>query len=258
MPPFPESSDEPFAPLSPGDCDIIVADSDSDRDEASRNSKRQRIEDIARQYKSGQPIYIHSATLRGPFNQGWVNPWRRRSPRSTIPALARQKTARHTPKSTSRRSSGLHTIKDSKLPRQSHISGQSTFAFSTVKNPSEVAKQAKTQTVAAMTNCTTSSPPTPWGSGKKTAFEERTSLDMWQSPPGSRKTDEKRQPKSAMRKTATKVDVSTSPPTRDADSAVVGDDDAQNVDVGQVIDDVMYNFLETWDVHAEAAKAAIE
>ncbi|KAF1946099.1 hypothetical protein EJ02DRAFT_450874 [Clathrospora elynae] len=45
------------------------------RDPAQCAAKRRRIEAIACQYLRGRPPLILSAALRGPFNDGWKNPW---------------------------------------------------------------------------------------------------------------------------------------------------------------------------------------
>jgi hypothetical protein len=53
-------------------------------------AKRQRVERIAAQYLKGRLPVISTASLRGPFNDGWKNPWaehkksRRRSPDKEI------------------------------------------------------------------------------------------------------------------------------------------------------------------------------
>ncbi|KAH7388620.1 hypothetical protein BKA66DRAFT_414798 [Pyrenochaeta sp. MPI-SDFR-AT-0127] len=44
-------------------------------DPGSQEAKRRRVEAIAFQYLRGKPPMILSAGLRGPFNQGWKNPW---------------------------------------------------------------------------------------------------------------------------------------------------------------------------------------
>lgn len=75
---------QPLSPLSfetcaqPSDAesDAIVA-SDDELDEASRESRRRRIESLADTYRRGAPLYILSASLQGPFDKGWVNPWRK-------------------------------------------------------------------------------------------------------------------------------------------------------------------------------------
>ncbi|KAI9790895.1 MAG: hypothetical protein M1816_004656 [Peltula sp. TS41687] len=71
LPPF------SFEPLSPSPRDVIVSDSESEsqRDPHERSTKRRRVEEIARQYVAGQPVYILSASLKGPFNPSWRNPW---------------------------------------------------------------------------------------------------------------------------------------------------------------------------------------
>ncbi|KAI5306898.1 hypothetical protein KEM56_006548, partial [Ascosphaera pollenicola] len=55
----------------------VLCDSDSDDDLSfgERAAKRRRIENIALDYLEGKPIFIMSASLRGPFENGWVNPW---------------------------------------------------------------------------------------------------------------------------------------------------------------------------------------
>ncbi|TIA59829.1 hypothetical protein D6C83_03344, partial [Aureobasidium pullulans] len=47
--------------------DILVSDSDDDLDDDFHTAKRQRIEAIAHSFLNGRPIYIPSATLKGPF-----------------------------------------------------------------------------------------------------------------------------------------------------------------------------------------------
>ena len=59
-----------------------VLGSDDELDEDARFARRQRIEKLAEAYLQGTPLFILSASLKGPFDQGWVNPWRkRRKPR---------------------------------------------------------------------------------------------------------------------------------------------------------------------------------
>ncbi|KZZ95085.1 hypothetical protein AAP_01573 [Ascosphaera apis ARSEF 7405] len=56
---------------------VMCDDTDSDDDLTleQRAAKRRRIEDIALDYLEGGSIFIMSASLRGPFGNGWVNPW---------------------------------------------------------------------------------------------------------------------------------------------------------------------------------------
>lgn len=51
--------------------------SDDELTEAERAAKRQRIEKLAESYLQGQPLFILSASLKGPFEQGWRNPWKK-------------------------------------------------------------------------------------------------------------------------------------------------------------------------------------
>ncbi|EGD92045.1 hypothetical protein H112_00334 [Trichophyton rubrum D6] len=90
---FPDSflSSLSFDPLSPAS-----SDSESEKDEAARAAKRRRIERVARDYLQGHPPFISTATLLGPFDNGWVNPWRKvHNPRSvSFPHSTQQHTSR--------------------------------------------------------------------------------------------------------------------------------------------------------------------
>lgn len=105
LPPF------SFEPLSPSPKEIIVSDSESDslKDPHQRSAKRRRVEDIARQYVAGQPIYILSASLKGPFNGSWRNPWSKPSRAAASGSKAshlehtRSKNIKIKPRSTPRR-----------------------------------------------------------------------------------------------------------------------------------------------------------
>lgn len=52
-----------------------IGASDDDLDEPARAAKRRRIEALADAYLRGTPPLILSASLKGPFGKGWVNPW---------------------------------------------------------------------------------------------------------------------------------------------------------------------------------------
>lgn len=59
--------------------------------EKQRAAKRRRIEANATSYLRGQPLTILTADLKGPFDDGWWNPWAKRSTsRDTSGATARQ------------------------------------------------------------------------------------------------------------------------------------------------------------------------
>ncbi|CAI7661427.1 unnamed protein product [Penicillium palitans] len=73
------------------DSDDLLA-SDEELDDAARAAKRQRVEKLAESYLQGKPLLILSASLRGPFNDGWANPWKKNRTRGTgAPVRARQK-----------------------------------------------------------------------------------------------------------------------------------------------------------------------
>ncbi|KAJ5604141.1 hypothetical protein N7537_007097 [Penicillium hordei] len=72
------------------DSDDLFA-SDDELNDASRAAKRQRIEKLAESYLQGKPLLILSASLRGPFNDGWANPWKKdRTHRTGAPVRVRQ------------------------------------------------------------------------------------------------------------------------------------------------------------------------
>ncbi|OQD90485.1 hypothetical protein PENANT_c001G08808 [Penicillium antarcticum] len=51
--------------------------SDDELDDAGRDARRRRVERLAESYLQGKPLFILSASLRGPLEDGWVNPWRK-------------------------------------------------------------------------------------------------------------------------------------------------------------------------------------
>ncbi|OAL37651.1 hypothetical protein AYO20_03158 [Fonsecaea nubica] len=72
----------PVSPVSAEDipiCDdtVVYYDpaNDAREDGEQRAAKRRRIEGHATAYLRGQPIFIMTAQLRGPFDSGWKNPW---------------------------------------------------------------------------------------------------------------------------------------------------------------------------------------
>lgn len=55
--------------------DVIEEPPIEPQDPEQRAAKRRRVEAIAAQYLRGRPPIIVTAGLRGPFNNGWKNPW---------------------------------------------------------------------------------------------------------------------------------------------------------------------------------------
>jgi hypothetical protein len=55
--------------------DVIEDTLPEHNDPEEQAAKRRRIENIASQYLQGKPPVILSAGLRGPFDDGWKNPW---------------------------------------------------------------------------------------------------------------------------------------------------------------------------------------
>ncbi|KAJ5515907.1 hypothetical protein N7527_007467 [Penicillium freii] len=89
------------------DSDDLLA-SDEELDDAARAAKRQRVEKLAESYLQGKPLLILSASLRGPFNDGWNNPWKKnrtcgtgapvRARRTNVPEPVVQETDLRAPK----------------------------------------------------------------------------------------------------------------------------------------------------------------
>ena len=65
-------------PLTVAAEDILCPASDTEDSLESRKSKRRRIEAQAQRYLEGKPLFIQSASLRGPLDTGWINPWTRK------------------------------------------------------------------------------------------------------------------------------------------------------------------------------------
>ncbi|KIW86427.1 hypothetical protein Z517_01823 [Fonsecaea pedrosoi CBS 271.37] len=87
----------PVSPVSAEDipiCDetIVYYDpaNDAPGDGEQRAAKRRRIESHATAYLRGQPIFIMTAQLRGPFDSGWKNPWAEKTIDKAKEAVASQ------------------------------------------------------------------------------------------------------------------------------------------------------------------------
>ncbi len=74
-----------FEPLSPSPSEILLRDSEEDDDIDQRASKRRRIEKLGQQYLRGQPLLISTASLKGPLNASWVNPWKKAGLWDSVP-----------------------------------------------------------------------------------------------------------------------------------------------------------------------------
>lgn len=73
------------------DDDLLA--SDDDLDESTRAAKRQRIERIAESCRGGAPVFLLSASLRGPFEHNWKNPWKKDRTRGAKAMIARKSNA---------------------------------------------------------------------------------------------------------------------------------------------------------------------
>ena len=73
-----------YEPLEPDHEDGDFPESNSGDDGAFLARKRRRVENLGRRYLAGEPIFIFSASLKGPFGDGWVNPWGKAQPSQSI------------------------------------------------------------------------------------------------------------------------------------------------------------------------------
>ncbi|MCJ1278066.1 hypothetical protein MMC21_005880 [Puttea exsequens] len=55
--------------------DVLYPGSEEDEAEEKREKQRVRVELLGTQYLEGRPLFIQTASLKGPFEKGWVNPW---------------------------------------------------------------------------------------------------------------------------------------------------------------------------------------
>lgn len=89
--------------------DTIVYDEGDESLEDStdqRAAKRRRIESYATAYLRGEPLFILSAQLKGPFGEGWRNPWRRKGGRRAEKDMAQLEVPETTVKPQPRFSAG--------------------------------------------------------------------------------------------------------------------------------------------------------
>lgn len=75
-------------PLRAAPEDILLPGSDDELSAEFHINKRRRIEAQGQRYLEGKPLFIQSASLRGPLDTGWINPWKRK-PRQTKGGILR-------------------------------------------------------------------------------------------------------------------------------------------------------------------------
>ncbi|KIX08615.1 uncharacterized protein Z518_03271 [Rhinocladiella mackenziei CBS 650.93] len=81
VPDYPRPVSPVFADEIPICDDTIVycdENDDVEKDEKQRAAKRRRIESYATSYLRGEQLFILTAQLKGPFGDGWQNPWAKR------------------------------------------------------------------------------------------------------------------------------------------------------------------------------------
>lgn len=64
-----------FEPLYVPPEDVLYPGSDCDGLQDRHLNKRRRVEELGQKVLEGKPLLIASASLRGPLDKGWVNPW---------------------------------------------------------------------------------------------------------------------------------------------------------------------------------------
>ncbi|EAW06718.1 uncharacterized protein ACLA_084130 [Aspergillus clavatus NRRL 1] len=69
-------------PTSEVDADEVLG-SDDELDDVALSARHRRIERLAEAYLQGTPLFILSASLRGPFDKDWVNPWKKSRRKAT-------------------------------------------------------------------------------------------------------------------------------------------------------------------------------
>lgn len=62
--------------------DVLYPGSDKDESIEEKHARRRRIELQAQHYLHGRELFVLSAHLRGPFADGWINPWARKRKRN--------------------------------------------------------------------------------------------------------------------------------------------------------------------------------
>lgn len=143
----------PVSPLTLETCSVPLSDaneddllgSDDELDESARAAKRQRIERIAESHQRGNPVFILSASLRGPFEDGWKNPWKKtRKSREQVTTAREGKSEGDKVDARVIQETGLRTTKHRKyLSTTSHPSTTdvlASFEESTVTAPIQTPK----------------------------------------------------------------------------------------------------------------------
>ena len=78
-----------YEPLYTAPEDVLYPGSDEEATPDEREKKGLRVEIQGQQYLNGRPLFIQSAGLRGPFEKGWVNPWRSKKRKYEIDDIRR-------------------------------------------------------------------------------------------------------------------------------------------------------------------------
>ena len=84
---------EPVYCEAPQTKDDILCHGSDDETYGTPTERRIRCEDQARRFLEGKPVFLLSASLRGPFDKAssWVNPWRSKSAPQTKPTARRKR-----------------------------------------------------------------------------------------------------------------------------------------------------------------------
>ena len=125
------------APVSHNTIVYYECQSSQKEDEIQRASKRQRIEAHATSYLRGQSLFILTASLRGPFDDGWRNPWADKSMTTSatewVPGQSEVEISRHVveaaqPETRCTEQQARPDFSDSALDGSSHVNDNDTNA----------------------------------------------------------------------------------------------------------------------------------
>lgn len=83
--------------------DCPLAGSDDELTESQRSAQSRRAEKLGEAYLQGTPLFILSASLRGPLDKGWVNPWKKDRTKATANGRKRSKEQPVIPETNSRK-----------------------------------------------------------------------------------------------------------------------------------------------------------
>jgi len=110
-----------FEPVFVPPEDVLYPGSDCDELEDRHLKKRRRIEELGQKVLEGKPLYIASASLRGPLDNGWVNPWAKKKRKTTSNLSVPKELGSRNRQPTNREPKELQRTEQSNVPRFNFI-----------------------------------------------------------------------------------------------------------------------------------------